>query len=145
VRGATVYRRLSTLPGSVVLATLAIYTGAAGLLSLGPPSSDALALVLPDSVDHLFEAAYLLAGVLMIAGIATGKARVEGPGWILLGMSVLVRAVAFISLVGFVPEVTGALVLYAVTAWASYVRVRSLARGEVIVRAQSTEGVPRGR
>lgn len=119
-----------------MLAVLAIYAGASGLFGLGPPSSDILATVLPEYADHIFEAVYLLSGVLMIAGIASAKARIEGPGWALLGTSVLVRFVAYLTLVGFSTVVSGVLVLYALTFWACYVRIRALQRGDVVVVAR---------
>jgi hypothetical protein len=128
-------RRWNTVPFETLFGCLAVFGGVIGLLHVGT-STDALDGVLGDPLVTTFQIVYILAGIFMLAGIGRGQAWLEAPGLILLVASVVVRALAVLILYGFDRNVIGLLALYVLVVYFSAVRLRSLYRGDVIVRNQ---------
>lgn len=118
-------------------APLAIASGAAGLLNLGATNAgDALAVVIGEGWQAVFEALYLVAGLLILVGIASGRRRTESVGLVAIATSVAVRVVAYIALVGWGVEIAVSLVLYVGLIAACRVRLRTLRDGDVLILAR---------
>lgn len=131
--------RLTTLPFSTVFACFAIFAGLVGLIDFDGTTADALGQAL-GRWGNLFELVYLVSGAGMLYGLAFGKAKVESPALVLLGMNVVVRSVALVLVLGFGSRIATGLVLNALVIWACWVRVAILMRGDRIVRIHGGRG-----
>jgi hypothetical protein len=125
--------RLGTLPFEAAIGFLVIVSGIAGLFRFGV--TDPLAKLLPTWENVTFDVVYLAAGLGIVVGLSRARARSEGGGLILLGAAVVVRAVVYLVAIGLDAKLIVSLVFDVVILWASIRRLRSLIRGEVIVKA----------
>jgi hypothetical protein len=125
--------RLSTLPFEAAIGFLVIVSGAVGLFNFGV--TDPLAKVLPTWENVLFNLVYLTSGVGIVLGLTRGRAAGEGAGLVLLCTGALVRAVVYFLALGLDQRLTVSLMFDAVVIWASALRLRSLSRGDIIIKA----------
>lgn len=134
-RTTAFFRRLGVMPLEAAIAGWAFFGGLFALLHFTSPEHDALSVLLPGWLDTANQVANVCAGITWIAGLGTGRAKLTATGLILVATSVSLRFIALLAIAGPQQELLLGFVFYASIVWSIVVRVRSIFRGEVIVRA----------
>jgi hypothetical protein len=133
----SVVKRWGTLPFETLVSLLAFLTGLFALVGVGGIGLGALQSLIPSWMFYTIETLYMLSGLMMFLGIGMGKAMFESPGLVLIMMGSAIRAFASGL---FIPEVGLSAVLISImfqvlVIGAASIRLHSIARREVIVRA----------
>jgi hypothetical protein len=121
------------------MAALFLVAGVAGLLNYGS-GNDPLTVVLPGWLTTLFQVIFTVAGLSTLVGLGRGSFGLEGMGLVLMVTSVLMRLLLFVVYLGFPPEIIVGATFYFVLGWACLARLRSLRRGEALVRLRRDAG-----
>ena len=125
--------RLGVVPFEAALGFLVFFAGVVNLLHLST-STDALNGLLPSALTTALNVSYTLSGLLMLLGLGSGRRDLEGAGIVALGTGMGVRATAIVVVVGITLQTSALLILYGVFMSACVVRLRSLARNELVIK-----------
>jgi hypothetical protein len=94
-------RRLQHAAFEALIGGLAIVNATASLAQSGAVTANAYDQVLPHWTATLFQLGYLLAGLLLIAGLGIGRADVEAAGLIIIATSQVSRGIVNVALLGW--------------------------------------------
>jgi hypothetical protein len=130
-------RRMAVVPFEAMIAAFIVYSGVISLFNIGI-TTDALRAVLEPWFADAFSVTYLIAGASMLYGIARGRGGAESFGLVLVGMSVIVRSIALVWLLGLDATIINALVFNVLVLLTCAVRLRALFKGEAITKVQAT-------
>lgn len=122
--------RLRVQPFEVTMGLYALATAALSMLGIGPIAWTT-ARLLPHSLAMVLDAMYGLAGVLMVAGIVTGRLKLEAGGLAVLLSSSLARLAIIVGSGSFVD-------LAGLGAFYLAITVAAIGRGHAILKDDLT-------
>jgi hypothetical protein len=126
-------RRTSDRPAMFALSFLLVGSSIITLSKLGL-TADALSGLLPEWAFVVFAAAYGLAGLFIIAGLALDRLNLEAAGCALAAGGVAARIIATIAVLSLSVPVIANTAILAVLGMAFVVRFRQCLEGEHIIR-----------
>lgn len=121
-------------PFEVAFALVAMWTGLISFFNW-TVAARAFNSALPTELSTLFNLIYFISGIFMLTGIGWAYRNVEAAGLIFLFTVLLVRVITLISMVGFTPETTSAIVQGLAFGFACIARLRLILKNQVLVRA----------
>lgn len=124
---------LADRPFATALAMLLLSSGIITIAGLGL-THDALDELVPEAFVNGLAVTYAIAGLLLMAGMAFGRADIEASGCVLGFSGVLIRLIALIVAFGFTAAVLSSVILYISILWAFAERFRQILNHQNIVR-----------
>lgn len=130
-------KRQTIVPFESAIAVLSIWAGFSGFFEVSI-SSQAFNALLSHLSAMMFHLVYVVSGMAIFFGIGWNYRNLEAFGLVLLLMSLLVRAIAAISLLGYTHPVAISPIIQVLTFGpACVIRFYSLWIGDVIIAAKS--------
>jgi len=124
--------RLAVAPFEAAIAALLVISGLAALAGYG--LIDPVTALLPGWEATVLSVMSVTAGALMVTGIGAGSRGAETAGLLFLAAVILCRFLLFGAYLGFGANFAVTGVFDGAVIWAAWVRLRTVRRGQVIVR-----------
>lgn len=128
-----VITRLNVVPFEAAIAWLSFFAGFVGVTNL-TTSTDSLNVFLPGWFVLALNIVYMVAGILMLAGLSTARRDIEGSGIVLLLGSIAVRGLAVMFVAGLHASTFLLIAFYTIFALACLSRIKALFSGSVTVK-----------